>query len=117
MVLDNTIAATAIPRIADDFGSLGDTGRYGPACQQTTCAFELFYGKLYLRLSIKLVYLGALLFFEARLLICALVTNSPALIVGRAIPGFGAAGLFSGVLLIIARICPVHKSPVYTGIA
>lgn len=117
MALDNTIIATAIPRITDEFNSLQDIGWYGSAYLLTTCAFQLFYGKLYSLFNIKIVYLAALFFFEAGSLICALAPNSTALIVGRAIAGFGAAGVFTGVLLIIAHICPVHKRPVYTGIA
>lgn len=35
----------------------------------------------------------------------------------RAVLGFGAAGIFSGALIIIAHSTPVHKRPVYTGIA
>ena len=35
----------------------------------------------------------------------------------RAILGFGAAGIFSGALIIIAHSSPVHKRPIYTGIA
>lgn len=34
----------------------------------------------------------------------------------RAILGLGAAGIFSGALVIIAHSTPVHKRPVYTGI-
>lgn len=35
----------------------------------------------------------------------------------RAVAGVGAAGLFSGTLIIIAHSSPIHKRPVYTGIA
>jgi predicted MFS family arabinose efflux permease len=65
IALDNTIIATAIPRITDDFHTLQDVGWYGSAYLLPTCAFQLFYGKLYSKLSIKGVYLVALLLFEA----------------------------------------------------
>ena len=44
---DNTIIATAIPKITDEFQALGDVGWYASAYLLTTCAFQLFFGKLY----------------------------------------------------------------------
>lgn len=82
VALDNTIIATAIPRITDDFHALQDVGWYGSAYLLTTCVFQLFYGKLYSRFSIKGVFLTALFIFEAGSLICATAPNSTALIVG-----------------------------------
>ena len=40
VALDNTIIATAIPRITDHFGSLNDVGWYGSAYLLTTCALQ-----------------------------------------------------------------------------
>lgn len=62
----------------------------------TTCAFQLGFGKLYTFLNLKWVYLIALGLFELGSLVCATAPNSEALIVGRAIAGVGAAGLFTG---------------------
>lgn len=45
VALDNTIIATAIPKITDHFDSLGDVGWYGSAYLLTTCALQLFFGK------------------------------------------------------------------------
>ncbi len=45
VALDNTIIATAIPKITDHFNSLGDVGWYGSAYLLTTCALQLFFGK------------------------------------------------------------------------
>lgn len=45
VALDNTIIATAIPKITDHFRSLGDVGWYGSAYLLTTCALQLFFGK------------------------------------------------------------------------
>ena len=45
IALDNTIIATAIPKITDRFNSLGDVGWYGSAYLLTTCALQLFFGK------------------------------------------------------------------------
>lgn len=45
VALDNTIIATAIPKITDQFNSLQDVGWYGSAYLLTTCALQLFFGK------------------------------------------------------------------------
>ena len=116
MALDNTIIATAIPRITDQFKALNDVGWYGSAYLLTTCATQLIYGKFYTFYSIKWVYLIALFIFEIGSLICGVAPNSTALIIGRAIAGVGAAGIFSGAILIIASTVPLRQRPTYMGL-
>ncbi|KAK4616533.1 MFS-type efflux pump MFS1 [Fulvia fulva] len=136
MCLDMTIISTAIPRITDDFRALDDVGWYASSYMLTLSAFQLFYGKLYTFFSVKWIFLMAISWFEIgkwsdnasfilRVLtmapmqgsaICGAAPNSTALIVGRAIAGFGSAGIFSGALLIIANSAPLQKRPVYIGI-
>lgn len=74
------------------------------------------FGKFYTFYSIKWIYLFALSIFELGSLVCAVTPNSIGLICGRAIAGLGAAGLFSGSILIIAQSVPLDKRPVYTGL-
>ncbi|KAL8781141.1 MAG: hypothetical protein Q9213_006141 [Squamulea squamosa] len=116
MALDNTIIATAIPKITDHFNSLDDVGWYGSSYLLTTCAFQLFFGKLYTFFSIKWVYLTAIAIFELGSLICGAAPTSVALIVGRAIAGVGSAGIFAGALVIVAYTVPLRQRPIYTGI-
>jgi len=116
LALDNTIIATAIPVITNQFRSLEDVGWYGSSYLLTTCAFQLFFGKLYKFYSIKYIYLVALGIFEIGSLVCGAAPSSKALIVGRAIAGLGAAGIFSGANLIVAHAVPLAKRPAYMGI-
>lgn len=116
MALDNTIIATAIPKITDQFKSLDDVGWYASSYLLTTCALQLFFGKLYTFYSIKLVFLISIGIFEVGSAICGAAPSSVALIIGRAIAGVGSAGLFSGALVIIAYTVPMAKRPAYTGI-
>lgn len=115
VALDNTIIATAIPRTTDAFHALDDVGWYGSAYLLATCAFQLLFGKLYTHFNIKLVFLLAISVFELGSLICGVAPTSTALIVGRAIAGLGAAGIFSGALIIIAFNVPLEKRPVYSS--
>lgn len=116
MALDNTIIATAIPRITDEFKALGDVGWYASAYLLTTCSFQLLYGKIYTYASIKWTFIVCVIIFEIGSAICGAAPSSTALIVGRAIAGLGAGGLFSGGLLIIAHTVPLQKRPIYTGL-
>lgn len=116
VALDNTIVATAIPKITQLFHALDDVGWYGSAYLLTLCAFQLFFGRLYQRFSVKWVFLFCLFVFELGSLICGVAPTSEALIVGRAVAGVGAAGIFSGALIIIAFSTPLEKRAMFTAL-
>jgi MFS family permease len=113
---DNTIVATAIPRITAEFNSLEDMGWYGSAYMLTTCAVTLTFGKLYTFYSVKWTFTTALFLFELGSLVCGVTPSSTGLIVGRALAGVGAGGLFSGAMLVIANIVPLHTRAIYIGL-
>lgn len=74
------------------------------------------FGKFYTFFSIKWVFLAAIGLFELGSVVCGAAPTSTALIIGRAIAGLGAAGIFSGALIIIANSVPLRTRPVYSGI-
>ncbi|OCK94728.1 putative efflux pump antibiotic resistance protein [Cenococcum geophilum 1.58] len=113
--LDQTVITTAVPKITDDFHALQDIGWYTAAYLLTTAVFQLVYGKFFTFFSIKLVFLVALCIFELGSIVCATAPHSTALIVGRAIAGLGAAGLFPGSVLILMHSCPLEKRPTFLG--
>lgn len=116
IIQDNTIIATAIPRITDQFKALEDVGWYGSSYLLTTCAVQLIFGKLYTFYSVKWVYLCGIFLFEIGSLVCGATPNSVGLILGRAVAGLGGAGIFSGALLIINISVPLRQRPMYMGI-
>ncbi|KAK5320389.1 hypothetical protein LTR70_004616 [Exophiala xenobiotica] len=116
VALDRLIIGVAIPKITDQFQSLGDVGWYASAYLLTSCAFMLFLGRVYTFYNPKWVYLSSLVVFEIGSAICGAAPNSNALIVGRAIAGLGNAGLFQGAVIIIVYIVPLHKRPQYMGL-
>lgn len=101
--------------MSDHFHALQDVGWYGSAYLLTTCALQLFFGRLYTFYSVKMVFLIAILIFEVGSAICGAAPTSNALIVGRAVAGVGSAGIFSGALVIIAYTVPLVRRPIYTG--
>lgn len=115
VALDRLIIATAIPQITNDFHSVQDIGWYGSAYLLATCAFQLMFGKGYMFYSIKTVFLTAVGLFEIGSAVCGAAPTSVAFIIGRAIAGVGAAGIFSGVIIIIVYAVPLHKRPLYQG--
>ncbi|KAH7134075.1 major facilitator superfamily domain-containing protein [Dactylonectria macrodidyma] len=116
MALDNSIIATAIPKITDEFHSLNDVGWYGSAYMLTGASLQLFFGKFYTFWTIKWTFLATVAIFEVGSLICGVAGDSVTLIIGRAVAGVGSAGIFAGALTILAYTVPLHKRPVYTGL-
>lgn len=113
--LDRTIIATAIPSITDSFHSLADVGWYGSAYMVTECSFQLLFGRLYTFHPDKVIILMAIGLFLVGSLICGAAPNSIVLIFGRAVAGLGSAGIFSGAVVIVTSIVPLHKRPALQG--
>ncbi|KAL1599453.1 hypothetical protein SLS60_007256 [Paraconiothyrium brasiliense] len=113
--LDQTIVATAIPKITDQFGRLQDISWYGSAYFLTLGAFQSQWGKVYKYFPLKTSFLVAIFIFELGSLISAVARNSAAMIVGRAIAGIGASGVAPGVYTISAFAAEPAKRATYTG--
>ena len=116
VALDRTILATAIPRITDDFQSIDDIGWYISAYLLTACAFILFYGRVYTFYSTKWTFLSGIFLFEIGSAVCGAAPTSIALIIGRAIQGFGSSGIFTGAITIMMQTIPLHKRPLFQGL-
>ncbi|KAK1450799.1 major facilitator superfamily transporter [Colletotrichum cuscutae] len=113
---DRTLLTTAIPQITSDCQSTADIGWYGSAQLLTICAFQPVFGRVFSLFSVKWAYVLAILMFLAGSLICGLAPDSLALIVGRAVAGFGSAGVLTGSFVVIATAVPVRVRPVCTAI-
>ncbi|RMZ68861.1 HC-toxin efflux carrier TOXA [Pyrenophora seminiperda CCB06] len=113
IALDNTIIATAIPKITTYFNSLDDVGWYGSSYLLTTTSLQPSFGRIYTYFDVKYTYLIALVIFEVGSVICAAATSSPMFIIGRAVAGAGAAALYSGGMTIIGFSVPLRKRAIY----
>ncbi|KAK2616421.1 hypothetical protein QQS21_000663 [Conoideocrella luteorostrata] len=116
VALDRTILATAIPRITDEFKSLGDIGWYGSSYMLTTSACQLLFGRIYRFYSIRWTFLITIIIFEVGSAICGAAPTSIAFIIGRSIAGVGAAGIWTGAMMSIIPMVPLHKRPMFQGI-
>ncbi|KAA8611254.1 MFS multidrug transporter [Pyrenophora tritici-repentis] len=116
VLLDSSIIGTAIPRITTEFHSLPDVGWYIGAYSLATATLQPMSGKLYTYFRSKAVFLSFVFMFELGSLICAVARSSVVLIVGRAIAGLGASGIYTGAMIVLTGAVPREKSPFYTGI-
>nr|GAT56607.1 major facilitator superfamily transporter [Mycena chlorophos] len=109
------LAATAIPKITDAFDALDDISWYGSACVSRLFTASR-RSKLFARFLLKWVFIAAITVFEIGSAVCGAAPSSHAFIAGRAIAGFGTAGVFSGAIIIIAHAAPLEKRPIYASI-
>ena len=132
VAVDNSIIGVAVPKISTVFGALDDIAWYGSAYLVATTAFQPILGKFYKFYSIKRTYLASIFIFEGKIthLFCALVADlssvgsvvcgaapsSQVFILGRAIAGAGAAGVFQGCLDVIGLTIPLKQRPMYVGL-
>lgn len=72
--------------------------------------FQLVFSRLAAFFEGKLFNMLALAIFEMGSVICALASNSPVFILGRAISGLGAAGIVAGMFVVINTI-PMRERP------
>ncbi|KAI0617440.1 MFS multidrug transporter, partial [Pyrenophora tritici-repentis] len=110
VLLDSSIIGTAIPRITTEFHSLPDVGWYIGAYSLATATLQPMSGKLYTYFRSKAVFLSFVFMFELGSLICAVARSSVVLIVGRAIAGLGASGIYTGAMIVLTGAVPREKS-------
>jgi hypothetical protein len=113
VALDNTIIATAIPKITTVFNSLEDVGWYGSSYLLTTTALQPSFGRIYTYFDVKWTYCIAIGIFEIGSILCAAANSSVMLIVGRAVAGAGASALFSGGMTIVGYSVPMRRRPMF----
>jgi predicted MFS family arabinose efflux permease len=64
----------------------------------------------------KHVLMFAVFIFEVGSLVCGVAPSMEVLILGRAIAGLGAAGIFSGGFIVIAELTALHERAQYLGL-
>ncbi|KAE9977253.1 hypothetical protein EG328_002148 [Venturia inaequalis] len=114
--LDQLIIATAIPKITTLFHSLEDVGWYGSAFLLCTTSLQPSFGKIYTYFDVKWTYVIALITFEVGSVLCAAANSSKMFIIGRAVAGGGAAGLFGGSMNMIAYAIPMRQRGMFLSL-
>jgi MFS family permease len=78
--------------------------------------FQSTWGKFFKYFPLKTYFIAAMAIFEAGSLICALAKSPTTLIIGRAIAGFGGAGIATGAFTIIGFAAEPRKRPQLIGV-
>jgi MFS family permease len=74
------------------------------------------FGRVFTLFSVKKAYLTALFLFEIGSLLCGVSRNSITLIIGRAIAGFGSAGILTGSFVVVGTAVPLQSRPMYMAV-
>ncbi|KAG1809927.1 ABC transporter [Suillus plorans] len=114
--LDQTIVATALPRIVSVFDSLDLATWVAAAYFLTEAGLMLCVGQLVATLPIKPVYLASIFLFEVGSLLCGAAPSMKVLIFGRAVAGCGAAGITICSIATIASFTRLEDRPVLFGL-
>lgn len=113
--LDQTIVATALPKIAVDLHGLNKYAWVATSYLLTSAIVTPIYGKIGDLLGRKKIFQIAIGIFLLGSVLCGLSRNMDQLVAFRAIQGIGAGGLMSLVLTIIGDIIPPRQRGRYQG--
>ncbi|KAH0825810.1 MFS general substrate transporter [Lanmaoa asiatica] len=100
ITLDQTIVATALPRIVSTFNALSNVTWVVTAYYLTQGGCMLVIGQVLMLSRKKYIFLASITLFEIGSLICAVAESMPVLIFGRAVAGCGAAGYYVPLISI-----------------
>jgi len=114
--LDQTIVATALPRIVSDLGGITQYSWVFTAYMLTSTVTVPLYGKLGDVYGRKNLFLFAIVVFLIGSALCGAATDMTQLVVFRAIQGIGAGGLFPLSLAVIGNIVPPRDRGRWQGL-
>jgi len=113
--LDQTIVATALPKIASDLHGLNKYSWVATSYLLTSAIATPLYGKISDMFGRKKIFQSAIVIFLIGSALCGLSQNMNELIFFRGLQGIGAGGLMTLVLTIIGDIVPPRQRGRYQG--
>ena len=113
---DCTVVADIQAKIVNDFDALDELSWLSNGLVMPATAFVMLWGRIYGQFNAKTLYLLCVVLFEAGSALCGGAPNVNALIVGRAIVGIGGAGIYMGVMTLIAATTTMGERPFYIGL-
>lgn len=113
--LDQTIVATALPKIANDLHGLSEYSWVATAYLLTSAVSTPLYGKISDMFGRKKIFQFAIVLFLLGSALCGLSQNMTELIFFRGLQGLGAGGLMTLVFAIIGDVIPPRQRGRYQG--
>jgi EmrB/QacA subfamily drug resistance transporter len=114
--LDQTIVATALPRVVSDLGGLTQYSWVFTAYMLASTVTVPLYGKLGDVYGRKPLILFAIVVFLIGSALCGLAQNMTELVLFRGVQGLGAGGLFPLALAVVGSIVPPRDRGRYQGL-
>jgi EmrB/QacA subfamily drug resistance transporter len=114
-VADQTLLATATPRIALELGGLRDTTWIALGYMMSITVTAPLYGRLGDRYGRRDMLLVAMLLFAAGSLACALAPGMLALVAGRVLQGLGGGGLIVLSQALVGELVPPRQRGRFQG--
>ncbi|TGO10818.1 hypothetical protein BTUL_0125g00320 [Botrytis tulipae] len=113
--LDNTIVAVVQADIVVTFNDVSKLSWLSVGFLIGSASTNLVWGKIFGQFNAKWTYIISIVIFEAGSALCGGAPNMSALIVGRALCGFGGSGAYVGVMTLLAASTTIHERPLYIG--
>jgi EmrB/QacA subfamily drug resistance transporter len=114
--LDQTIVATALPRVVSDLGGIAQYSWVFTAYMLGSTVTVPLYGKLGDVHGRKPLFIIAILVFLLGSALCGTAQNMSELVIFRAVQGVGAGGLFPLTLAMVGMIVPPRDRGRYQGL-
>jgi len=114
--LDQTIVATALPRIVSDIGGLTNYSWVVTSYMLASTVTVPLYGKLGDVHGRRTLFMVAISIFLLGSALCGLAQNMTELVLFRAVQGLGAGGLFPLALATVGVIVPPRDRGRYQGL-
>ena len=114
--LDQTIVATALPKIVSDLGGITQYSWVFTAYMLTSTVTVPLYGKLGDVYGRKNLFLFAIVVFLIGSALCGAAQSMTQLVLFRAVQGIGAGGLFPLSLAVIGNIVPPRDRGRWQGL-
>jgi EmrB/QacA subfamily drug resistance transporter len=114
--LDQTIVATALPRIVSNLGGLTSYTWVFTAYMLTSTVTVPLYGKLGDVYGRRPLFLISIVIFLIGSALCGVAQNMTELVVFRGVQGLGAGGLFPLALAVVGNIVPPRDRGRYQGL-
>ncbi len=113
--LDQTVVATALPRIATDLHGLNKLSWVATAYLLTSAISTPLYGKIGDQFGRKKIFQFSIMLFLVGSALCGQSRNMDQLVAFRALQGIGAGGLMTLSMTIVGDIVPPRQRGKYLG--
>jgi EmrB/QacA subfamily drug resistance transporter len=114
--VDQTIVATALPRVVSDLGGLAQYSWVFTSYMLASTVTVPLYGKLGDIYGRRRMFFVAISLFVVGSALCGLAQGMTELIVFRAVQGLGAGGIFPLALAVVGSIVPPRDRGRYQGL-